>query len=158
MMDTVYHNPPGNAREKRELRSIIPLNRESCFACARTLAGGEPRGQEASSPSASSRMQSRFACARTLADLESTKSIVFFACAAGGQEASGAGLLSITAPKGEGGAPPPPLETTSTPSGSTSCITLKLRSMGAKRVSYKDYRSLTKIVSLIVLRYAQRRG
>ena len=34
---------------------------------------------------------------------ESTKSIVFFACAAGGQEASGAGLLSITAPRGRGG-------------------------------------------------------
>ena len=44
-------------------------------------------------------------CALTLADLESTKSIAFFACAAGGQEASGAGLLSITAPRGEEGIP-----------------------------------------------------
>jgi len=35
----------------------------------------------------------RFVSALTLADLGSTKSIVFFACAAGAQEASGAGLL-----------------------------------------------------------------
>ena len=44
-----------------------------------------------------------FVCALTLADDGSCRSIVFFACAAGGQKASGAGLLSITAPRGRGG-------------------------------------------------------
>ena len=41
-------------------------------------------------------------CALTLADFGSCRSIILFACAAGGQEASGAGLLSITAPRGRG--------------------------------------------------------
>ena len=64
----------------------------------------------------------------------STKSIVFFACAAGGQEDPQAGpSCQSPGPKGEGGAPPPPLDSTSTPSGTSSCIILKLRSMGAKQ-------------------------
>ena len=93
--------------------------------CARARAGGErlrARGERTFGKRAA---QSCFAlragaqegwyflvsCALTLADLGSTKSIVFFACAAGGQEASGAGLLSITAPRGKEEWTPPLLWT-----------------------------------------------
>ena len=70
MMDTVYHNPPGNAREKRELRSIIPLNRESCFACARTRVNEGIRtfraGEEEESPAGDSECLTQAADKRTL--------------------------------------------------------------------------------------------
>ena len=65
--------------------------------------------------------------------------------------------LDFPGPRGEEGAPSPPLDSTLTPSGSTSCMNGKRCSMGAKFVSLQDYRGLTKIVSLKVLKYAQRR-
>ena len=51
--------------------------------------------------------------------------------------------LDFPGPRGEEGAP---------------SLNRKRCSMGAKRVSYKDYRGLTKLVSLILLKYALRRG
>ena len=60
----------------------------------------------------------------------------FFVLPDGTREDPQAGpSLDFPGPKGEGGAPPPPLETTSTPSGLTSCMNRKRCSMGAKRVS-----------------------
>ena len=64
------------------------------------LRAGSPRGLEASSPSASSRLQSRFACALTLADLESTKSKVFLSFRTGPERTLGPGpLWTFPAPK-----------------------------------------------------------
>ena len=89
--------------------SVRGTDGETSFFLARfparwRLRAGSPRGQEASSPSASSRLQSRFACALALADLGSTKSIVFFACAAGGQEDPQAGpSCQSPGPRGRGG-------------------------------------------------------
>ena len=60
----------------------------------------------------------------------------FFVLPDGTREDPQAGpSLDFPGPKGEGGAPPPPLDSSSTPSGTTSCMILKRCSMGAKRVS-----------------------
>ena len=64
------------------------------------LRAGSPRGLEASSPSASSRLQAHSVCALTLADCISTKSIVFLSFRTGPERTLGPGpLWTFPAPK-----------------------------------------------------------
>ena len=87
-----------------------------------------------SSPSASSRLQSCFACALALADFISTKSIVFLSFRTGPKRTLGPGpLRNLQAPEARS----PPLDSTLTPSGLTSCIALQPCSISAKLCHFR---------------------
>ena len=117
------------------------LQNPSCCLRAGACGRGAPAGRRRAHLRQARGCSCVSPCALALADDGSCRSIIFFACAAGGQEDPQAGpSCQSPGPRGEEGAPSPPLDSTLTPSGITSCIDRKRCSMGAKRVSFEDYR------------------